>query len=124
MTAIRESIARDYNCRTITIFTDSQAALKALESVTVKSKLVLECLEWLSELAIQNSVQLVRVPRHEGILGNEKADELAKKGADTPFTGSEPVLCLPYSVVKRAIMNWMERKNRMLEVWQRPPYNL
>ena len=37
------------------IFTDSQTALKALESVTVKSKLVLECLECLSELETHNS---------------------------------------------------------------------
>ena len=44
MASIRESIARGYNGRTMTIFTDSQAALKALESVTVKLKLVLECL--------------------------------------------------------------------------------
>ena len=34
---------------------------------------------------------------------------LAKKGADTPFTGPEPVLSLPYSVVKREIGDWMER---------------
>ena len=36
-------------------------------------------------------------------MGNERADELAKKGADTPFTRPEPVLGLPYNVVKRAI---------------------
>ena len=29
---------------------------------------------------------------HEGILGNERAEELAKKGADTPFTGPEPAV--------------------------------
>ena len=92
MAAILESIARCYNGRTITVFTDSQAALKALESVTVKSKLVLECLECLSELATHNSVQLVWVPWHEGILGNERADELAKKFADTPFTDLSPYL--------------------------------
>ena len=35
---------------------------------------------------------MVWVPGHENNLGNERADELAKKGADTPFTGPEPVL--------------------------------
>ena len=71
--------------------------------VTVKSKLVLECLECLSELATHNSIQLVWVPGHKGVLGNERAGELAKKGTDTPFTEPEPVLGLPYSMVKRAI---------------------
>ena len=91
--------------------------MKAPESVTVKSKFVLECLECVSELATHNSVQMVLVPGHEGILGNERADELAKKCADTPFTGPEPVLGLPYSVVKRAIRGLdREEIHRVLEV--------
>ena len=49
-------------------------------------------------------------------MGNERADELAKKGADTKFTGPEPVLGLLYSVVKRAIGDWMERKH--IEYWK------
>ena len=49
-------------------------------------------------------------------MGNERADELAKKGADTPFTGPEPILGLPYKVVKRAIRDWMERKHT--ECWK------
>ena len=85
--------------------------MKALESVTGKSKLVLECLECLNELVTHNSVQLVWVPGHEGILGNERTDKLAKKDADIPFTGPEPVLGLPYSVVKPSIGDWMERKH-------------
>ena len=79
MAAICESIARGYNGRTITIFTGSQAALKILESVIIKSKQVLECLECLSELATHSSVQLVWVPGHEGILGNERTDELVRR---------------------------------------------
>jgi len=66
MGAVCESITRGYNGRTIIIFTDIQAALKALESVTVKSKLLLECMECLSELATHNSVQLVWVPGYLG----------------------------------------------------------
>ena len=49
-------------------------------------------------------------------MGNERADELAKKGADTLFTRPEPILGLPYSVVKQAIGEWMERKH--IECWK------
>ena len=49
-------------------------------------------------------------------MGNERADKLAKKGADTSFTGPEPILGLPYSMVKRAIGDWMERKH--IECWK------
>ena len=31
------------------------------------------------------------MPGHEGILGNERAHGLVKKGADTLFTGPEPI---------------------------------
>jgi hypothetical protein len=65
MVSICESITRGHTGRTIMIFTDSQAALKALESVTLKSKLVFKCLGCLNELVTHNSVHLV--PGHEGI---------------------------------------------------------
>ena len=65
-----KSQARGYNGSTIMVFTDSQAALKALESVIVRFKLVLDCLGCLDELEAHNSVQLVWVPGHERILGN------------------------------------------------------
>jgi hypothetical protein len=49
-------------------------------------------------------------------LGNERANELVKKDRDTPFTGPEPVLGLPYSVVKGSIGDRMEWKH--IECWK------
>ena len=51
-----------------------------------------------------------------GHLGQWEGWQTAKKGTDIPFTGPEPVLGLPYSVVKRAIRDWMERKH--IEGWK------
>ena len=45
-----------------------------------------------------------------------RADELAKKSADSPFTEPEPVLGLPYSVLNRATGDWMEGKHT--ECWK------
>ena len=39
-----------------------------------------------------NKVTLTWVPGHSGILGNEKADELARKGSSSRFTGAEPAV--------------------------------
>jgi len=69
-----ENIRRAYKNKWILIFSDSQAALKALSS-PVTSGLVAECLDALSVLASMNEVTLTWVPRHCGILGNEEADK-------------------------------------------------
>jgi hypothetical protein len=44
-------------------------------------------LDALSALASHNEVTLMWVPGHCGILGNEKADELARQGAAKPLLG-------------------------------------
>ncbi|XP_031783911.1 uncharacterized protein LOC116417020 [Nasonia vitripennis] len=65
----------------VTIYTDSQAALKTLASKLTRSKAVMSCREALSW--IRNSeVGLCWVPGHNSVEGNIKADELAKLGAE------------------------------------------
>ena len=64
-----ENIRRAYKNKRILVFSDSQAALKALGRPKVTSGLVAECLDALFALASMNEVTLIWVPRHHGILG-------------------------------------------------------
>jgi ribonuclease HI len=43
------------------------------------------------------------VPGHEGIVGNETADQLARTGSEHPFTGSEPACGISIGVAKKAV---------------------
>jgi len=59
------------------------------------SNFVAEVIEAVNKVSICNSVRLLWLPGHCGILGNEIADDLAKKAASTLFIGPEPVLGMP-----------------------------
>jgi ribonuclease HI len=74
-----ENKRRAYRNKWILIFSDSQAALRALVGPKVTSDLVSECLNALSGLAGRNEVILAWVLGHCGIPGNEEADRLANK---------------------------------------------
>ena len=55
----------------IVVMVDSQAAIKAVENVTVKSNTVLNCIKNLNALGRQNHLLIVWIPSHTGIYGNE-----------------------------------------------------
>ena len=65
----------------ISFFIDSQAAIKALKTGNIRSKVVSSCHKELLALREQHNINLCWMPGHKNILGNEKADELAKRGA-------------------------------------------
>jgi ribonuclease HI len=69
---------RNYKNRNIYILSDTQAAIKVLGKYQITSKLVWDCHQSLVQLARHNRVQLIGVPEHEVIAGNETADHLAK----------------------------------------------
>jgi ribonuclease HI len=74
-----ENIRRAYTNKRILIIFDSQAALKVRCSPKVTSRLVIERLDALSELAGLNVVTLVWVPGHCGIFSNKEAHNFARQ---------------------------------------------
>jgi retron-type reverse transcriptase len=50
------------------------------------------------------------VPVHTGIDGNEIADQLANKGAETYFIGQEPFFGFNGSKYKRELAGWMNKR--------------
>jgi ribonuclease HI len=85
------------------ILSDSQAAIKPLDSYRINSKLVWDCHQSLAKLAEHNRVQLIWITGHEGIEGNETADQLAKLGSECPFIGPEPACGISARIAKKAV---------------------
>ena len=83
----------------VNIFSDSQAAIRAINSATISSRSVLVCRKLMGKLSdAMTEVNISWIPGHSGIKGNELADELAKAGALLPEpTGSYPI---PMTLVK------------------------
>jgi ribonuclease HI len=106
-----ENVRRAYRNKQILIFSDSQAALRALEGNKVTSNLVTECLNALSALAERNEVILAWVPGHCGIPGNEEADKLARQASGLPLQGPEPALGIPRCSVREAIRAWTMKQH-------------
>ena len=98
--AARESAVRAIPQDGITFFIDSQAAIKAITATEIKSKLVRCCREELKVLGIQHKVSLCWVPGHEGIPGNEKADELARKGSTDLIEPTDLSVSIPPCMLK------------------------
>lgn len=94
----------------IHIFSDSQAAIKAISGSVVQSKTVRHCRESLNKIGDINHVSILWTPGHQGIQGNEMADKLAKQGAEAQFTGPEPFLPVPYSAVVSEVWEWLYKR--------------
>ena len=106
-----ENIRRAFKNKWILIFSDSQAALKALSCLKVTSGLVVECLDVISALAILNEVTLIWVLGHCGILGNEEADEHARQASAMPLLGPEPALGIPRCSAREATKNGTDHQH-------------
>jgi hypothetical protein len=104
-----ENIERGYTDRNIYFFF-RQAAIKALDSFQIYFNLVWDCLQSLVKLAEHNRIQMVWVPGHMGINGQEITDKLARQGSSHPLIGPEPVLGVSTKVARGMIRDWTSVK--------------
>ena len=78
-----EYLLKHHTAKYVKIFSDSQAALQAVNNTRVAARSVLEAMEALEMLTATGCrVRLAWVKAHIGIEGNELADQAAKNGAE------------------------------------------
>ena len=66
------------------IYCDSRSAILALNSISVQSGLVSETIDLLNELAQETRSLTIRwIRSHQGHIGNERADRMARRGRDS-----------------------------------------
>lgn len=95
--------------KSIFICSDSKAALAAVMKYNIRSKCVystVSSLNQISNISLTNSLDLVWIPGHSGIKGNDLADSLARAGASITFNGPEPVLPVSVAFIYREIKSW------------------
>ena len=71
--------------------------------ININSKLVWECHQSLVKLVEHNRIQLVWVPGHNGIDGNEKANQLARIGCSHTLKGPELAIGISTKVARVVI---------------------
>ena len=96
----------------INFYIDSQSAIKALKSYTVRLKSVADCKRYLNKLwESNNEVTLNWMPGHVGQPGNTIADHLAKRGTELEDEGAEPRMPVSESVIRDQINRWKTQEH-------------
>ena len=87
----------------ITISTDSQTAIQAIQN-NMRSSTLLTCMKNLHNLGDSNDVTITWTPGNTGIYSNEKAGVLAKSGSALKRVGLEPVIPISNASVRAEVV--------------------
>jgi len=118
LACIHETETQDRPEKYVSVCSDSQAALRALQATKTMLPLVRQCQKMLNDISTWHTVGLYWVPGLYGIRGNEIADKLARDGSVQWFVGPEPFLGVSRQNIRRKIKHWME--NQHLVLWHGP----
>ena len=110
--------AQDWPEKYVSICSDSQAALKALQAAKTTSPLVRQCQQELNDISARHAVRLYWVPGHTGVRGNEIADGLARSSSGQWFIGPEPCFGVSRKNTRKKKKRWM--RNQHLALWRGP----
>jgi len=121
----------EISATSVTFYSDSQAAIMALDNHEVRSQTVKDCIQDLNRLSRTKAITIRWVKAHIGHKGNELADTMAKEGAGFSIVGMEPYLPLPDSSWKGEVLDstrhkWGKRWNarwdcRQTKLWYPGP---
>ena len=96
---------------TLSIFSDSRAAIMALEKPTTISNTVAACKQVLNALGANTTIEIRWIKAHVGHLGNEEADVLAKKGTNIEIDYFDhPPPAAPFAHLKMVLKECMQRE--------------
>ena len=106
----------------IFIFVDSQAAIRAIVSPAVeKEDLVLHTIEAIRGLKSAGcKITLVWIPSHIGVIGNERADELAVAGCASLSNRASDSFLSVAEAVSLFKKSWMDERREILHGYGKP----
>ena len=116
--ACRKMISLGISGKTINLYVDSQAAIRAVNNYLIFSKSVLGTKTVVNTLGRNNNINIFWIKSHSNYLGNEVADRLAKRGSYLTGEGPEPYLPTSKSYIKKIIRKWGEKKHQ--QRWKKP----